>query len=92
MSKNAIVEKYAIFGNHNDVARRTANIPRRMFYKNRKLHSVQDAFHKKFKLKRHDSVPSCVTISKRVKTFQETSAATLVGMVERKRSIQTVEN
>ncbi len=54
--------------------------------------AVQCAFHKKFKLKRHDSVPLCVTIGKWVKRFWETSAATSIGAVEKMRSVRTVEN
>ncbi len=40
----------------------------------------------------HDSVPLYVTISKWVKTFRETNAATLVRVVGRKRSVLTAAN
>ncbi len=35
---------------------------------------------------------SCVTISKRVKTFRESSAATSVEVIRKKRSVQTVRH
>ncbi len=54
--------------------------------------AVQRTFCQKFKLRRHNWVLSCITISKRVKTFWETSAATSVRVVERRRSKQTAEN
>ncbi len=46
--------------------------------------AMQCAFTKKYKFKKFDSVQSCVTISKRVKTFRETNATTSVGMVGRR--------
>ncbi len=49
--------------------------------------AVQRAFYEKIKLKRHDSVPSHVAISKWIKTFWETSVATSVKVVGRKRSV-----
>ncbi len=57
------------------------------FYKIESYVAVQCAFRKKFKLKIHDSVPSCVTISKWLTTFRETNAATSVRVAARKRSI-----
>ncbi len=62
------------------------------FIKTENYVTVQCAFHEKFKLKRYDSVPLCVTISKLVKIFRETSAATPVGAMGRKRSLQIAEN
>ncbi len=69
--------KYTIFIGHDCVTRRTSNILCQMFYKNRKLHGGATCIlYHKIKFKRHDFVPSYVTISKRVKTFRERSAAT----------------
>ncbi len=54
--------------------------------------AMQRAFCKIFKLKRHELVPPCVTASKWMKTFLETSAAASVRVVGRKRSLRTAKN
>ncbi len=62
------------------------------FIKTESYVAVQRTFCKKRKLKRHDSVSWCVTISKWVKTFRETSAAVSLKAVVWKRNIRTVDN
>ncbi len=62
------------------------------FVKTESYIAVRCAFCKKFKIRRHDSVLPCVIIiSKQMKTFQETSVATSVRVVGRKRSVRTAE-
>ncbi len=56
------------------------------FVKTENYVDVHGAFHlKKNELKRRDSVPSHVTMSKWVKSFRETSAVIPVGVVRRKK-------
>ncbi len=62
------------------------------FIKTESYVAVQRTFCEKFKEKKYDLVPSYVTISKWVKTFRRTSAATSDVVVGRKRSVQMVEN
>ncbi len=69
-----------------------ANVIIECFMKTESHVAVQHKFCKKFKLKRHDLFLLCVTINKLVKTLWETSATTSVGVVGRKRSVQTAKN